>query len=102
MSAPSSDRAGIRQAIRALKTDDWEVSSVWDGGEETFVKGEQEAIAAITAVDDARLYVVRRFGEREHGWVRFVLGNEPDEVMADWTVNLTALDALLDRWIEVA
>jgi hypothetical protein len=103
MSAPTSDSAGIRQTIRALKADGWELDFVFDGEEDIPVSNEREAIDAITAVDDAFLNVKRmseRYPERvnDTGWVRFVLGNEPDEVVCDYTTNLECVDTLTRGW----
>jgi hypothetical protein len=96
MAAPVSDKAGIRQAIRALKADGWELAFVNDGDyEDVAVSTETEAIDAITAVDDASLHVTKG---TDTGWVRFVMGNEPDEVVCDYTTNLTAIDTLTDGW----
>lgn len=98
MAAPSSDKAGIRQTIRALKAGGWEVSHVFDGGEDVDVKNETEAIEAVMAVDDAYLHVVQSANTTE-GWVRFVMGNDPEEVICDHTVNLSeVIDPLMDSW----
>ena len=52
---------------------------------------------AIMAVDDAFL-VVNITPERQ-GWVRFVLGNAPEEVICDHTVNLSSvIEPLTDSW----
>lgn len=103
---PKTDEAGIRQAIRALRKDGWGLDWVYDGGEYVPVSTESEAIDAITAVDDAVLQVRRHATDLgsgyESGWVRFVLGNDPDEVICDYTVNLTVLDDLIDKWIKEA
>lgn len=99
MSTPTSDTAGIRQVIRALKADGWELAFVFDGEEDVTVTGEREAIDAITAVDDAYLNVERN---GTTGWVRFVLGNAPDEVVCDYTTNLTVVDMLTSGWYEAA
>lgn len=97
MSAPSNDRAAIRQVIRALKAAGYELDYVSDQEEGVFVKTETEAIEAIMAVDDAILYVFR--GEEPNRWVRFVMGNDPEEVAADWTVSLSpVLDPLTEGW----
>lgn len=96
---PTTDRGGIQQAIRALRADGWELRSVNDGGENVRVRTETEAVENITAVDEAWLHVKR--GD-ERGYVFFVLGNAPDEVVCDYTTNLTALDALIDAWIELS
>jgi len=95
MSAPTSDEAGIRQVIRALKADGWELDFVFDGEEEIPVTGEREAIDAITAVDDAYLNVKRT---SETGWVYFVLGNEPYEVVCNHTTNLKTVSTLTSSW----
>lgn len=67
-----------------------------DREEETKVANETEAVDAVTAVDDAFLYV--RKGDSE-GYVFFVLGNAPDEVICDYTVNLeSAIGPLIEGW----
>ena len=102
MSAPESDSAAIRQIIRALRKAGWELAYVDDREEQTKVKTEQEAIDAITAVDEAFLHLNRRkIGDLgpERGYVFFVLGNAPEEVACDYTVNLSdAIDPLTDSW----
>ena len=97
MSAPTSDKAGIRQTIRALKATGWSLTFINDGEEYTKVTGEREAIDLIMNLDDVYLNVAKG---NERGWVRFVLGNEPDEVVCDYTTNLTAVDTLTNGWIE--
>lgn len=99
MAVPSSDSAGIRQAIRALRDAGYTLVEVFDGGETVPVKTESEAVKAITAVDDATLFVRTPEGDR-NPWVRFVMGNDPEEVICDYVVSLTVLDDLIDRWIE--
>jgi antitoxin (DNA-binding transcriptional repressor) of toxin-antitoxin stability system len=96
MAAPTSDKAGIRQTIRVLRAAGWELDSVWDGEESIPVTKEGEAIAAIMALDSAHLYVSK---DDHEGFVYFVLGNEPDEVINDYTVTLMpVLDPMTERW----
>ena len=98
MSAPRSDSAGIRQTARALSEAGWELDHVWDREEHTPVKTEDQVVAAVTAVDDAFLYVKRG---TETGYVFFVLGNDPEEVICDHTINLSyVLDLLVEGWSE--
>lgn len=99
MAAPKDDRSGIRQTIRALKAAGYTLDRVFNGGDEDEpVRTEAEAIAEIMAVDDAYLYVLRG---REESYVRFVMGNEPFEVICDNTVNLEpVLGPLTARWQE--
>lgn len=102
MAAPSSDTAGIRQTIRALRDAGYTLVEVWDGEETVRVKTETEAVEAITAVDDATLFVRTPEGDR-NPWVRFVMGNDPEEVICDHVDSLSpVLDALMDRWMEEA
>jgi hypothetical protein len=97
VSAPSSDRAGIRQAIRAVRAAGWELSSVWDGEEVLAVRTEDEAIEAVTAVDSATLNLTR---DSDAGSILFVLGNDPEEVVCNYTTNLDPwIDRLIDSWI---
>lgn len=97
MAAPSSERAGVRQAIRALKADGWEISHVDDGGDEpVIVSGEREAIEAIEAVGFAHLWVKR---PGDDGWVFFTMQNgAPDEVVCDFTTNLECIERLTNSW----
>lgn len=95
MSTPTTDRGGIQQAIRALRANGWNVDSVNDGEEIILVTNETEAIEAICAVDEATLAVVK---DGQSGYVFFVLGNSPEEVICDYTVNLTELDDLTANW----
>lgn len=98
MSAPTTDRAGIRRIIAALLADGWEPKFVeYSDGELVKLSGRLSAEAEVLAVDDAFLVVAK--GDEE-GWVRFVMGNDPEEVAADWTVNLTAVERETDSWWE--
>jgi hypothetical protein len=59
---------------------------------------EKEAIDAITAVDDATLFVRTPAGDY-NPWVRFVMGNDPEEVVCDHGVSLSpVLDPLTESW----
>lgn len=90
--APSSDQAGIRQVIRALVAAGYTLVEVFDGEENVPTTTESAAIDAIMAVDDATLFVRTPDGSR-NPWVRFVLGNDPEEVVCDYGM---ALDPILD------
>lgn len=111
MSAPTTDRGGIQQVIRALKNAGWEIDSAWDGEESLENPTETAAIDWVMAVDSGHIYFRRDMSvtgpngepdnpatETETGWVFFVLGNAPDEVVNDYTTNLTAVDTLTRSW----
>jgi hypothetical protein len=92
MSAPSSDRAAIRQVIRALRGANHTLTRVWDGEEFVPVSNERDAVEAIMATDESTLYVGNE-------WVMFILGNEPFEVAADYSMGLeNVIEPLFDRW----
>lgn len=57
----------------------------------------EQAVELVTEVDEA--YVFLLTPNREDAWVRFVLGNEPEEVAADYTTNLDPdLEGIVDPW----
>ena len=96
MSAPTTDQEGIARVVRALVADGWTPYGC-DGGDglEPLKGGSMEAEAAVMDYDDAFLFVRKGV---DGGWVRFVMGNEPEEVAADWTVNLTAVETETREW----
>lgn len=102
MAAPTTDRGGIEQVIRALRAAGWELDYVDDREEETLVTTEPEAIAAIMAVDEAFLHLKKREANGvvyETGYLFFVLGNDPEEVVCDYTTNLDpTVDELTRTW----
>lgn len=98
MTVPSSDTAGIRQTIHALRDAGWELDFVCDGEEDIPITDENKAIADLTAVDQSYLNVKRtRDGQEVTGHVFFVLGNDPDEVICDYTTNLDPTISDLQR-----
>lgn len=112
MSAPSSDRAAIRQVIRALKAAGYVVTHVHDGDVHKFYHAkvgdltlnpsaplatEAMILEDLTACDESTLYVDHP--ERRDSFVYFVLGNEPFEVACDYGVSLDdVLTPLFDSW----
>lgn len=97
MSTPKTDSAAIRQIIRAVRKADWTLVRVNDGEDILSVSNEKQALDAITAVDAAWLILKSPNGAR--GQILFVLGNDPEEVAADWSVNLSpVLDPLTESW----
>lgn len=96
MTAPSTDLSAIRQIVSGLQLAGWTLDYVYDGEERVPVKDAHEAIALTTDLDEATLSVHK---DTETGYVYFVLGNEPYEVAADWTLTLSdVLDPITDSW----
>lgn len=105
MTAPSSDQAAIRQTLRALKAANitpYYVGYGEDEGEDVTGATEQATVKAIMAVDDAYLWVNLPGGSvRETSHIRFVMGNEPFEVICDYGLSLSpVLDPLTEGWDE--
>ena len=95
MSAPSTDRAAAGHIIRGLIKAGWRLDRVFDGEEDVPVTTVSQALHVIFSVDMAHLHVEKA---EETGWVWFVLGNDPEEVAADYTVNLSeAIDPITER-----
>ena len=94
---PTTDRAGIQQTIRALLAAGYTLDTIWDGEEETSVSTETAAIDAVMAVDDAILNVDHPTLQSSH--VRFVMGNDPWEVVCDYGVSLEpVIGPLTSSW----
>jgi hypothetical protein len=101
MTAPSSDKAGVRQTIRALRAADHKIDAVEDGASEvhTFAHdaSEDDIIAELMSCDDGYLIVRLPDGKVSH--VYFVFGNDPEEVICDHGVSLSpVLDPLTESW----
>jgi hypothetical protein len=101
MSAPSSDKTGVRQTIRALRAADHTVIAVKDGASQVHRFGpdasEDDIIAEVMSCDDGYLIVRLPDGSTSH--VYFVFGNDPEEVICDHGVSLSpALDPLTESW----
>lgn len=101
MSAPSSDGAGIRQVIRALRAEGYVITGVHDGDDHvagiTAETPEHILVANLTACDDSALYVRTPEGRDSH--VYFVLGNDPEEVVCDYGVSLEpVIGPLTEGW----
>ena len=100
MSAPSSDKAGIRQVIRALRKAGYTLTGGHDG--EDFFEvpadaSEDVLIEHLTACDDSTLHTWKD-GER-NSHVYFVLGNDPEEVVCDYGMSLEpVLGPLTESW----
>jgi len=97
MGALKDDKAGVRQTYRALKNAGYTIV-VQDGADEEFANlNETDAIAEVMSCDNG-YFLVSKDGEYV-GWVWFVYGNEPFEVISDHTTNLAhVLDPLTRGW----
>ena len=98
MNTPTTDREAATEIIDGVLAAGWGLLFVRDGEEDVHVNTRDEALDAIFAVDMAHLFVQHTRTDNT-GWIWFVLGNDPDEVVADHTTNLSpAIDPVTDRW----
>jgi len=102
MSAPSSDKAGVRQTIRALRAADHVITAVQDGAGEIHKfppdASEGAIIAEVMSCDDGYL-IVNTPGRLTDSHIYFVFGNDPEEVICDYTVDLSpVIDPLMEGW----
>lgn len=100
MSKPTSDKAGVRQVIRALKAADCTGFVARDGENEDLTSDSEDAlIEHLMSCDEGVLFATLPSGATSH--VLFVYGNDPEEVAADWGVSLSPiLDPLTEGWWE--
>ena len=94
---PNDDKAAIKRIITGVLMKGHRMMCVDNGEELLRVRTIEDAVDEITSVDEARIYFRTATGER--AWIYFVLGNEPIEVAADWTVNINeAVTSIVDPW----
>ena len=105
MTAPSSDKAAIRQIIRALRKADHVITGGHDGEDFFEVAPDVSEDVLIDehlmVCDDSTLHVDLPLAEgkatRESSFVYFVLGNDPEEVACDYGVTLEPVLGPLTR-----
>ena len=103
MAAPSSDKAAIRQVIRALRSAGYTITGGHDGDYFFEVAPDVSEDVLIndylTVCDDSTLHTWKDGEGNSH--VYFVLGNDPEEVICDHGVSLSpVLDPLTEGWWE--
>lgn len=108
---PRDDKAAIRQVLRSLKSVGYKAHEIFDEDQATYVGlpvNESLIVNEITGVDDATVAFKGENGDSFY--VRFVMGNDPTEVVCDhsWREEgevgraaQEAIDALFDRWSEL-
>lgn len=98
MAAPKNDKAGVKQTWDALNKAGYGIDVIDGAGERFKGLDKKEAVAEVTSCDDGYFVVLDTDGEQV-GWVLFVFGNEPEEVICDHTTNLSyVLDPLTEKW----
>ena len=97
MTNPTTDRDGVEQTWDALTKAGYSID-VFDGAGEEF-KGlsRDKAVEEVMSCDDGH-FIAFLNGKRV-GFIWFVFGNEPDEVICDYAVTLEhIMDPLTEGW----
>ena len=95
----------VRTLIHQLQNHDFDILSVNDGDEDVPIISNsgslaerQEATEAIVAVDESWLRIGREGKMR--GTIYIVLGNEPDELVADYGANTEEMMPFIEEAVE--
>jgi hypothetical protein len=98
MSAPSTDKAGVKKVYKALTEAGMSIVVIDGAGEEFHnLTTEEQVISEVMSCDDG-YFVAYHDGERI-GFVWFVYGNSPEEVVSDYSVSLDyLLGPLTESW----
>lgn len=104
MSKPVDEISAVRQVLDELRTTGWkavyleypcssDLTEVWEFSPE-------QLLDEVTATDDVFVHVMHD-EHKDAAWLLFVFGNDPDEVVADYTINLDdVMNPLAERWME--
>lgn len=99
MSKPTTDRGAITQILARLSESGW--MPLWvDYNDDEVVPTTtvHKATEAVMEVDEAFVVVENKELDKR-GWLCFVLGNDPDEVLCNNTANLEpALEWMKTEW----
>jgi hypothetical protein len=93
------ERIAVYAVLKMLSDDEWKPYRVDDGCEDigiNRVTDIHEAYRAVMAVDESYVNLKKVTAgvppKTTIGWVRFVMGNDPDEVVCDYTTSIETLD----------
>lgn len=98
---PSNDREAISLILNGITKAGCTVSRViddtWNKDDITNVQSVREAVDLLTGVDEG--FALVDLPDGDDGWIYFVLGNSPEEVACNHTVNLSEyIDPITDPW----
>lgn len=98
MSAPKNDRAGVKKTFKALTEAGYTITAQDGEGDQIEAKTAKEAADHVMTCDDG-YFVVKQDGGERVGFVWFVFGNDPEEVVCDYSTSLShVLDPLTRSW----
>lgn len=76
------------------------LNKTWDSEEAERVYTVEDTMRILDNLDECVVHVIIPFKEGcKSGWLRFVMGNDPEEVLNDCTTNLSEfVDPITDPW----
>jgi hypothetical protein len=100
--APRDDKDGVEQTYDALVAAGYDVGVLDGAQEEFFGLSKEKAVAEVMSCDEGWFLAMPKGAtgsENRFGWVYFVYGNDPMEVINDHTTNLeSVINPLSKRW----
>lgn len=101
---PATDEQGVKRVYKALTEAGYTIG-VQDGAHEEFPApmSKKDAVAEVMSCDDG-FFIVHNDGTTNQadrfGYVYFVFGNDPGEVVCDYTTNLEhVIGPLTENWL---
>lgn len=104
---PSNDKEAITLILQGLVAAGHTIVSViddtWNKDDKTYTSDVDEAVDLITGVDEGFVLLRTKDSDdpdyMDDAWIYFVLGNDPEEVACNYTVNLDPdLSNITDPW----
>jgi hypothetical protein len=94
------ERRIIRRYLKALVDTGYEIAVDYEQEDLTWHRDVQLGLEEVTAVDIATVYCREPGAKTTKGWLYFVQGNEPGEVLNDYTTNLEEVLAPVNAYAE--
>lgn len=99
MAKPTTDRAGVERTWDALTKAGYSIDVIDGAGEEFYSINRDSAIEEVMSCDDG-YFIVFLNGKRV-GFIWFVFGNSPEEVICDYAVSLEyIIGPLTEGWFD--
>ena len=100
---PSNDKEAVTLILDGLVAAGYTVvetaDDTWNKDERVPTPTVGEAVDAVMAVDEAFVILRTPDSDETNAWIFFVMGNDPEEVAANYTVNLDpTLSNTTDLW----
>ena len=96
---PTDDKTAITDILEGMVKKGWTIDYVDDEEDTYHTSDVATAVSHVTDVDQASVYLSHKKRGIEEAWLWFVLGNDPEEVVCNYTVTLDPdLSSIVDPW----